>query len=69
MSVPIIDGIDFNTFHYKPVYSGEKHFRGIFEWGMLYKESELPEKIASSRRYNSMPYPSPTHAGGRFTII
>ena len=39
MTVPIIDGIDHETFEYRPVYQGEQHFRGIFEWGMLYKVS------------------------------
>ena len=43
-------------------------FLGIFEWGMLYKESELPEAEAKKRKHNSAPYPSPTHAGGLFAI-
>lgn len=68
MTVPIIDGVDHETFEYKPVYQGTEHFRGIFEWGMLYKESELPQKEADKREYNSEPYPSPTHAGGLFAI-
>ena len=37
MTVPIIDGVDHETFEYRPVYQGDTHFRGIFEWGMLYK--------------------------------
>ena len=37
---------------------------GIFEWGLLYKESEVPQKVLDSRRHKSEPYPSPTHAGG-----
>ena len=40
---------------------------GIFEWGMLYKESEVPQKVLDSRRHKSEPYPSPTHAGGEYT--
>ena len=68
MTVPIIDGVDHDTFEYRPVYQGEEHFRGIFEWGMLYKETELGEKEASARAHNSEPYPSPTHAGGLFAI-
>ena len=31
MSVPIIDGIDYNTFQYQTVYKGESHFRGNFQ--------------------------------------
>ena len=41
MTVPIIDGIDHETFEYRSVYQGHEHFRGIFEWGMLYKVSRL----------------------------
>ena len=68
LTVPIIDGVDHETFDYKPVYQGKEHFRGIFEWGMLYKENELPEKEAKKREHHSEPYPSPTHAGGLFAI-
>ncbi|KAJ8688396.1 hypothetical protein QAD02_024191 [Eretmocerus hayati] len=68
MTVPIIDGIDHKTFEYRPVYQEGRLFRGIFEWGMLYKENELPPKEARSRKHNSMPYNSPTHAGGLFAI-
>jgi len=68
VTVPIIDGVDHETFEYKPVYQGNTHFRGIFEWGMLYKETELPEREAKKREHHSAPYPSPTHAGGLFAI-
>ena len=68
MTVPIIDGVDHNTFEYRPVYQAEEHFRGIFEWGMLYKETELGESEARKRAHHSEPYPSPTHAGGLFAI-
>ncbi|ESO06887.1 hypothetical protein HELRODRAFT_191226 [Helobdella robusta] len=54
MAVPTIDGIDWNDFHYSPVYNKHSHYRGIFEWGFLYKESEVPK--------------APTHAGGLFAI-
>lgn len=56
MTVPIIDGIDKDNFEYRPVYHGEVHFRGIFEWGMLYKETELPEQEAKRRKHHSEPY-------------
>ncbi|KAJ9590680.1 hypothetical protein L9F63_016196, partial [Diploptera punctata] len=68
MTVPVIDGIDFKTFEYRPVYQGGHHYRGIFEWGMLYKENELSQKEAKKREHNSEPYKSPTHAGGLFAI-
>lgn len=68
MSVPIIDGIDHKTFEYRPVYADGHHYRGIFEWGMLYKENEVPKREQKTRAHNSEPYKSPTHAGGLFAI-
>lgn len=68
MTVPVIDGIDHNTWEYRTVYEGGTHFRGIFEWGMLYKETVLPEKEAKKRVHKSEPYKSPTHAGGLFAM-
>ncbi|KAK3917688.1 N-acetylgalactosaminyltransferase 7 [Frankliniella fusca] len=68
MTVPVIDGIDHKTFEYRPVYQDGHHYRGIFEWGMLYKENEVPSKEAHTRQHNSEPYKSPTHAGGLFAI-
>ena len=56
MAVPIVDGVDWDTFRYKPVYQDHKHFRGIFEWGFLYKESQVPQKELSKREHNSEPY-------------
>lgn len=68
LTVPVIDGIDHKTFEYRPVYGDDRHFRGIFEWGMLYKENEVPERELSTREHNSEPYKSPTHAGGLFAV-
>ncbi|KAJ8953844.1 hypothetical protein NQ318_006695 [Aromia moschata] len=68
MTVPVIDGIDHKTFEYRPVYGDDRHFRGIFEWGMLYKETEVPQRELNRRKHNSEPYKSPTHAGGLFAI-
>ncbi|XP_046609042.1 N-acetylgalactosaminyltransferase 7 [Neodiprion virginianus] len=68
MTVPVIDGIDHKTFEYRPVYQEGHLYRGIFEWGMLYKENELPRREAKTRSHDSMPYKSPTHAGGLFAI-
>ncbi|XP_041352821.1 N-acetylgalactosaminyltransferase 7-like [Gigantopelta aegis] len=67
MAVPIVDGIDWDNFRYHPVYT-TNHHRGIFEWGFLYKESQVPQKELSTRTYNSEPYKSPTHAGGLFAM-
>ncbi|WKY11623.1 hypothetical protein Q1695_003306 [Nippostrongylus brasiliensis] len=69
MTVPVIDGIDANTWEYRSVYgAAERHFRGIFEWGLLYKETLISEAERKSRPQNSMPFRSPTHAGGLFAI-
>ncbi|KAL4715304.1 hypothetical protein ACJJTC_004756 [Scirpophaga incertulas] len=68
MTVPVIDGIDHKTFEYRPVYQHGINYRGIFEWGMLYKENEVPDREANHHKYKSEPYKSPTHAGGLFAI-
>lgn len=68
MTVPVIDGVDHKSFEYRPVYGDDRHFRGIFEWGMLYKENEVPLRELNKRKHNSEPYKSPTHAGGLFAI-
>eukprot|EP00106_Octopus_bimaculoides_P009459 XP_014776901.1 PREDICTED: N-acetylgalactosaminyltransferase 7-like [Octopus bimaculoides] len=63
---PIANAIDWETFAYQ-TNSREKH-RGIFEWGLLYKESKVPEMELKRREYNSEPYSSPILAGGLFAI-
>ncbi|VDO85368.1 unnamed protein product [Heligmosomoides polygyrus] len=69
MTVPVIDGIDANTWEYRSVYgTADRHFSGIFEWGLLYKETAISDAERTSRPYNSMPFRSPTHAGGLFAI-
>ena len=55
MTVPIIDGINWNSFRYVPVYPQGEHFRGIFEWGFLYKEYRVPQKCLDVRDHNSEP--------------
>ena len=69
LTVPLIDGIDSVNFEYRPVYSkNDEHFRGIWEWGMLYKEIGLDMKEHLRTHRVSEPYDSPTHAGGLFAI-
>lgn len=68
MTVPVIDGVDKDTLEYRSVYSGRAHYRGIFEWGMLYKETKVPAREANLRKQTSEPYSSPTHAGGLFAM-
>ncbi|KAK3743182.1 hypothetical protein RRG08_064038 [Elysia crispata] len=68
MAVPIVDGIDFNTMAYTPVYGADSHFSGIFEWGFFYKEKLVPQRELNKRKHMSEPYRSPTHAGGLFAM-
>lgn len=69
LTVPIIDGIDSETFKYRPVYSRpDQHFQGIWEWGMYYKEIEVDMQEHLKTHKVSEPYESPTHAGGLFAI-
>jgi len=68
LSVPVIDGINWNDFSINPVYAKGSHSRGLFEWGMLYKEGTLPAKEAAKASHHSEPYNAPTHAGGLFAI-
>lgn len=57
MTVPVIDGIDMNTWEYRRVYGeADRHFRGIFEWGLLYKETELSPEEKKLRKFNSEPF-------------
>lgn len=57
MAVPIVDGIDWDTFKYASVYgSPSNHFRGNFEWGFHYKESSVPERELKKREHDSEPY-------------
>ena len=68
LSVPVIDGINWNDFGINPVYAAGSHSRGLFEWGMLYKEGNVPSKEEKRRSHHSEPYYAPTHAGGLFAI-
>ena len=57
MTVPVIDGIDMNTWEYRRVYGeANRHFRGIFEWGLLYKETSLPDRERKHRQQDSEPF-------------
>jgi polypeptide N-acetylgalactosaminyltransferase len=68
LSVPVIDGIQWDDFAINPVYARNSHSRGLFEWGMLYKEGNVPPKEEKRRSHHSEPYYAPTHAGGLFAI-
>ncbi|CAF0754632.1 unnamed protein product [Rotaria sordida] len=67
LAVPIVDGIEWKTLEHMNIY-GSSIFRGIWEWGFLYKETEVPERELNKRKHSSEPYWSPTHAGGLLAI-
>ncbi|CAF0961394.1 unnamed protein product [Adineta steineri] len=67
LAVPIVDGIEWNTLRHNKAYGGTL-YRGIWEWGFLYKEAELPKRERSLMKYDTEPYKSPTHAGGLLAI-
>jgi polypeptide N-acetylgalactosaminyltransferase len=68
MAVPIINQIDWKTFEHRDLMA--RNWRaGIFEWGLLYKEIyKISIYPNYTRKYESEPYWSPTHAGGLFAI-
>lgn len=45
------------SWEYRRVYGrADQHFRGIFEWGLLYKETEIPAREISERKHGSEPF-------------
>ncbi len=60
LAVPIVDGIEWNTLQHNTAYFGGALYRGIWEWGFLYKETEIPERERSKMKYATEPYKSPT---------
>ncbi len=56
MAVPTIDSIHWDNFRYHSTYAAGTFFRGIFEWGFLYKESKVPQSVLDRRQHNSEPY-------------
>ncbi len=55
VAVPIVDGIDWNTLEHQNIY-GNSLKRGIFEWGFLYKEADVPQQELSRHKYHTEPY-------------
>ncbi|KAL7675745.1 hypothetical protein ACOME3_002010 [Neoechinorhynchus agilis] len=67
MAIPIVDGLDWRTFQHRSIY-GEQPYRGIWEWGFLYKETPVSKREYSRWDHITRPYWSPTHAGGLLAI-
>ena len=55
LAIPIVDGIDWNTIEHQDIYGGSLQ-RGIFEWGFLYKETEVPAREKQKHKRGSEPY-------------
>ncbi|KAK7866787.1 hypothetical protein R5R35_008769 [Gryllus longicercus] len=68
ITVPIIDVIDPDTFEYRAMHKADEHYRGIFDWGLNYREHPLPRKESKSRQHASDPYKSPTHSGSLLAV-
>lgn len=60
LAIPIVDGIEWNTLQHNVAYFGGALFRGIWEWGFLYKETEIPQREREKMKYQTEPYKSPT---------
>ena len=56
MTVPFVDGIDYRTFEYRSTYKPNALLKGIWEWGLLYKETELSPEQTAKRNSTSEPY-------------
>ncbi len=55
LNVLVKDGIDWDTLEHTDTY-GVTLNRGIFEWGFLYKETEVPEAELARHTHHSEPY-------------
>ena len=64
--VPTIDSIDKDTFKY--LGGRETTTRGVFSWTMSFTWLELPYEKIQARKSVTDPLPSPTMAGGLFSI-
>jgi len=68
VAVPIVDGIDWNTIAHRS-YGGDSNAAiGIWEWGFLYKETQISDADMRKKPHITSPTRSPTHAGGLLAI-
>jgi hypothetical protein len=57
LAVPIVDKIAWNTLEHREVYARGKRYKGIFEWGFLYKEQVVsPSDPHLAHKRPSEPY-------------
>lgn len=50
-----MDTIDWDNFEHDESYHGTL-IRGIWEWGFLYKETQVPKRELIKRTHSSEPY-------------
>ncbi|KAK0418976.1 hypothetical protein QR680_013884 [Steinernema hermaphroditum] len=64
---PVIDVIDDNTFEY---HYSKAYFTNVggFDWSLQFNWHAIPERDRKNRRRHIDPVPSPTMAGGLFSI-
>ena len=56
IACPIVDGLDWDSLEHNSIY-GDTQSRGIWEWGFLYKEIDVPnEELSRHEHPNSEPY-------------
>eukprot|EP00038_Savillea_parva_P010555 m.191135 g.191135 ORF g.191135 m.191135 type:complete len:668 (-) comp18245_c0_seq1:20-2023(-) len=63
---PTIDSINKDTFAYQA--GGDTVTRGVFTWGLTFTWLDLPAEEQHRRSSTALPLPSPTMAGGLFSI-
>jgi polypeptide N-acetylgalactosaminyltransferase len=56
LAVPIVDSINWNTLEHREVYASKKRYKGIFEWGFLYKEMAVSEQDFEKLEHGTSPY-------------
>ena len=52
--MPFTDRIDPRSFEYSAIH--QQHFRGLWEWGLLYKEELIPAAEINKWQYATSPY-------------
>lgn len=69
-TVPMIDGIDGNHYHFTTQGGGDRWGRatGAWDWSFLWKRIALPEPEDKKLPSKIQPFPSPAMAGGLFAI-
>jgi len=69
-TVPMIDGIDGNTYKFSSQGGGDKYGRatGAWDWSFLWKRIKLPHEEWDKLPSTVQPFPSPAMAGGLFAI-